>query len=198
MSSLKTSKNYLIKRGITAPWKIDPIPVKKFNQAIIIPSYGESDYLPQTLSSIGENDPVLLQRTLVVVVVNHGEDANDIYKTDNKKTLLFLSTSEYPFTLGVIDAASPGLELSTKKAGVGFARKIGLDLVLPHMTDKKSLLLSTDADTTVASHYLQTILNYFNQYDADAAVMGFCHMPPDNTNLEHAIKEYEEYLKGDQ
>jgi len=129
-------------------------------------------------------------------VVNHGEDANDIYKTDNKKTLLFLSTSEYPFTLGVIDAASPGLELSTKKAGVGFARKIGLDLVLPHMTDKKSLLLSTDADTTVASHYLQTILNYFNQYDADAAVMGFCHMPPDNTNLEHAIKEYEEYLRS--
>ena len=194
MSSLITNKNYLKKRGITDPWEINPPPNRKFHQAIIIPSYGESDYLPKTLSSLGKNDLKLLQDTLVIVVVNHGENADKFFKNDNEKTLEFLSTSEYPFTLGIIDAASPGLELSSKQAGVGLARKIGMDLALPHVTGKRSLLFSTDADTTVDSHYLETVLDYFNEHSADAAVVGFSHLISGNTELENKIKDYEDFL----
>ena len=87
-------KGYLNKRGITAPWKIYPSPTRKFSQAVIIPSYGESNYLPQTLSSLGKNDAEILQDTLVIVVVNHSEDTAKFFKNDNEKSLQFLSTGE--------------------------------------------------------------------------------------------------------
>ena len=161
MSSLKTNNHYLKKRGITDPWRIDPLPTRGFNQAVIIPSYGESNYLPKTLSSLEKNDLKLLQNTLVVVVVNHGKNADEFIKNDNKKTLQFLSTTEYSFTLGIVNAAMPGLELPSKQAGVGLARKIGMDLALPYLTGKKRLFFSTDADTIVESHYLKTVLDYF-------------------------------------
>ena len=80
-------KSYLNKRGITTPWGIYPLPYRKFSQAVIIPSYGESDYLPQSLASLGKNDPVILQDTLVIVVVNHGENTDEFFKNDNEKTL---------------------------------------------------------------------------------------------------------------
>ena len=81
-----------------------------------------------------------MQDTLVIVVVNHSKDADNYYKNDNEKTLHFLLTSKYLFTLGIVDAATPGLELPPKKAGVGLARKIGMDLALPHLKNKKSLI----------------------------------------------------------
>ena len=127
-------------------------------------------------------------------MVNHGKDEDEFFKNDNKKTLQFLSTAEYLFTLGIVNAAAPGLELSSKHAGVGLARKIGMDLALPHLIGKRSLLFSTDADTTVDSHYLETILDYFKQHNADAAVVGFCHSVPGHIYLKNAIKEYEEFL----
>ncbi len=194
MPPLKINKNYLNKRGITDPWKIYPQPNRKFNQAIIIPSYGESDYLPQTLSSLVKNDPAILQDTLVVVVVNHAEDADDFFKNDNEKTLRFLSTTDYLFTLGIVDAATQGVELPSKQAGVGLARKIGMDLALPYLTSKRSLLFSTDADTTVNSHYLKIVLDYFKLYNADAAVVGFSHSVQENPDLNNTIKEYEAFL----
>ena len=73
MLSLKRSKNYLKKRGITSPWKINPPLHRKFNQVVVIPAYGESEYLPHTLSSLNKNDPKLLRDTLVIIVVNHSE-----------------------------------------------------------------------------------------------------------------------------
>ena len=187
-------KNYLNKRGITTPWGIYPLPTRKFSQAVIIPSYGESDYLPQTLSSLGKNDAEILQDTLVIVVVNHSENTDKFFKNDNEKSLQFLSTGEYLFTLGIVDAATPKLELPSKHAGVGLARKIGMDLALPYLKDKRSLLYSTDADTIVNSHYLKSVIDYFNQNDADAAVVGFCHLDPENATIENAIKEYEQFL----
>jgi hypothetical protein len=69
-----------------------------------------------------------------------------------------------------------------------------MDLTLNHLKDKRSLLFCTDADTTVDSQYLKTVLNYFRKDDADAAVVGFCHLIPENTALAHTIKEYEEFL----
>ena len=187
-------KGYLNKRGITVPWEIHPPPVRKFSQAVIIPSYGESNYLPQTLSSLEKNDIEILEDTLVIVVVNHSENTDELFKNDNEKTLQFLSTANYCFVLGVVDSATQGLELSNKKAGVGLARKIGMDLALPHLTDKNSLLFSTDADTIIDSHYLKTVLNYFNQHCVHAAVVGFCHLASENPDLENKIKEYEEFL----
>ena len=92
------------------------------------------------------------------------------------------------------DDATRGVELPPKQAGVGMARKIGLDLALPYLTSKRSLLFSTDADTTVDSHYLKIVLDHFNQQYTDAAVVGFSHSVSGNATLDNAIKAYEEFL----
>ncbi len=131
---------------------------------------------------------------MIIVVVNHGEDADELIKNDNKKTLQLLSTSTYSITLGVVDAAAPGLELPIRQAGVGMARKIGMDLALPYLTDKTSLLFSTDADTIIHHQYLKIVLDYFKQHDVDAAVVGFSHLEPENPDFKNTIKEYEEFL----
>jgi len=194
MMSLIISKNYLNKRGITSPWEIYPRRRRKFNQAVIIPSYGEYDYLPKTLLSLEKNNPELLKDTLVIVVVNHAKDADKLIKSDNEKTLQFLSTTKYLFSLGIVDAATSGLELPSEQAGVGLARKIGMDLSLPYLIDKRSLLFSTDADTTVESNYIETVVGYFNENQVGATVVGFQHSIIKNTALENSIREYEKFL----
>jgi len=188
------NNNYIKKRGITHPWILSPKPKKKFNQIIIIPSLGESNHLPQTLSSISENDKILLNNTLVIVVINNSKSASLVIKNDNKKTLQILSTIQYPFFLAIIDATSPDFALPVKHAGVGLARKIGMDLSIPFLKNKTSLLLSIDADTILSPNYLQTILHYFNNYDINAAVVGFKHTNSKRKNLEQAIRKYEKFL----
>ena len=173
---------------------MSPKPKKKFDQIIIIPSLGESNHLPQTLLSINQNEKVLLEDTLVIIVVNNSKNASITIKNDNKKTLQILSNQKYIFFLTIVDATSSAFVLPSKYAGVGLARKIGMDLALPFLKSNKSLLLSTDADTILNSNYLQTILYYFNKYDINAAVVGFKHSISKNKYIEQAIRKYEKFL----
>ena len=69
-----------------------------------------------------------------------------------------------------------------------------MDLALPFLKSNKSLLLSTDADTILSPDYLQTILYYFNNFDINAAVVGFKHSISKNKHIEQAIRKYENFL----
>ena len=44
--------NYIKKKGINSHWKIYPKIERNFSHAIVIPSYGEYEYLPNLLKSI--------------------------------------------------------------------------------------------------------------------------------------------------
>ena len=61
-----------------------------------------------------------------------------------------------------MDAASSEFALSAKHAGVGLARKIGMDLALLHLYSTKSLIYCTDADTVVSKNYIKKVKSYFN------------------------------------
>ena len=194
MSSLNNIPSYLKKRGITGPWKIAPKPNQNFDQAVIIPAFGESEYLPTTLLSINENNPSLLKNTLVVVVINNAEDSPAEICRDNQHCFKLLNSSEYRFSLGIVDAYSKGLALSHKHAGVGLARKIGMDLILPHLATPQSLIFCTDADIIVNKRYLEIVLEYFHTNNAKAAMVGFQHLESTDSKLEKAIRQYEKYL----
>ncbi len=194
MSSFTNSHSYLKKRGILGPWQIEPLINRTFNQAIVIPAYAELEFLPKTLESINKNKPELLEQTLVVVVVNNATNAPQSVKENNQLTIQKLKGSNYQFTLAAIDAGSSGLELPLKYAGVGLARKIGIDLALPHLTSPKSLIFCTDADTKVSPDYLSKVKQYFESFDVEAAVVGFRHLESPNSDLEKAIRQYENYL----
>jgi len=191
---MNTIQSYLKKRGITGPWKIAPKPNRKFDQAVIIPAYGESEYLPKTLASINENNPTLLKNTLVVVVINNAENSQEVICMDNQHCLEILSSSDYQYSLGIVDAFSNGLALPQKHAGVGLARKIGMDLVLPHLASPQRLIFCTDADTQLSPQYLSKVTQYFKSHEASSAVVGFRHLESPDSDLEKAIHQYESYL----
>ena len=85
-------QNYLNKRGITGPWKIDPQPQKKFYQAVVLPAFGEAELIPHTLSSLNKNDTSILGNTLVVVVVNNAVNSPESILKNNQTTLNILKS----------------------------------------------------------------------------------------------------------
>ena len=195
MSSFNSTHSYLKKRGISGPWKIKPLITRAFNQAIVIPAYAELEFLPLTIESINQNKPELLNQTLVVVVVNNANNSPQSIKDNNQLTIQKINENNYQFTLAVVDAASPGLELPLKHAGVGLTRKIGMDLALPHLTSPQSLIFCTDADTQVSPDYLSKVKQIFKSQNTSAAVIGFSHLKSQDSAINDAIGQYEKFLK---
>ena len=194
MSPLKNIPAYLKKRGVNGSWKISPEPKRKFDQTLVIPAYAESEYLPTTLLSLNENNTSLLKNTLVILVINNAENSPKEIRRDNQHCFKLLSSSDYHYSLGIVDAFSKGLALSPKHAGVGLTRKIGMDLALSHLATQDSLIFCTDADTIVDKRYLEKVLEYFHTNNAKAAMVDFRHLESTDSKLEKAIRQYEKYL----
>ena len=195
MSSFNSTHSYLKKRGISGPWKIKPLITRAFNQAIVIPAYSEFEFLIDTLESVNQNKSELLNQTLVVVVVNNANNSPQSIKDNNQLTIRKINRNNYQFPHAVIDAASSGLELPLKHAGVGLARKIGMDLALPHLISPQSLIFCTDADTQVSPDYLSKVTQYFDSHNTSAAVIGFDHLQSEDSGINDAIGKYEKFLK---
>jgi glycosyltransferase involved in cell wall biosynthesis len=186
--------NYLRKRGVKGPWGLSPIPNYKFQNIVIIPAYAELQHIGQTLDSLSQCEVDSFDNIMVVVVVNNEPDAPPHIIVNNQQTLLNLKKRDDPFYIAVIDASSEGVSISKKHAGVGIARKIGMDLALkfafPH-----SLLYCLDADSLVAPTYFREIQAHFNSTESVAAVVGFSHIKNENPELEIAIRQYEAFLR---
>lgn len=192
-------QRYLDKRGAEGPWRLEgalPGPVRG---AIVIPSLAEADSLFLTLQSLAQNPRAWLARFLVIVVVNHGEQAEAESRQQNVADLARLSAyaPDSPLNLAWVDAASFGQEIPDKLAGVGFARKLGMDLALTALDWRtEPLLVCLDADTLVAGNYLETIDRHFQQSACGAAVLPYRHQPAADPAMQAAIERYELFLRS--
>ncbi len=191
---------YLADRAILRPWRIEGEAGTCFDGAIVIPALAESDRLFATLASLAANPPEYLERFLVLVVVNHRQDATAGEKGDNASTLAQLAklaATATPLRLAWVDAASAGLEMPLKDGGVGLARKIGLDLALQRLcgNGKELLLVCLDADTLVQPDYLPSLVAQFSKSSAGGWVLPFCHQPGSSAAEDTAITLYELYLR---
>lgn len=185
---------YLAGRAITSPWRIEGCLETGNAGCVVIPALGESQRLFKTLDSLARNSRQLLSEFLVLVVVNHREDALKAEKLDNQETLRRLRLSGMELRLAVVDAATPGLELPAKTGGVGLARRIGMDLALPLLAPD-GVMVCLDADTLVEPGYLQAISNHFKTTRAGGAVIPFCHQRGETPGEERAITLYELFLR---
>ena len=198
---METISNYLNSKAIQGPWKIAGCTESGFYGAVVIPALAESATLMATLSSLAQNPPDELSGFLVLVVVNHREDALAAYKADNLSTLRMLDNGDVYFPelrLAWVDAASPGLELTTKSGGVGLARKIGLDLALTRVDhiDGDPILVCLDADTIVRPDYIPSLIRHFKQNITGAAVLPFRHQQGETPEGHRAITRYELFLRS--
>jgi len=186
--------SYLAGRAITSPWQLQGERRDGFAGCVVIPALGESERLFGTLESIAANPAELLDRFLVVVVVNHREDAPEAEKRDNAQTLARLKLLDTPLRLAYVDAAGDGLELGAKTGGVGLARRIGMDLALPRL-ESDGIMVCLDADTLVQPGYLQAITAHFAGCSAGGAVIPFCHQQGATAAQDRAIVLYELFLR---
>ncbi len=192
---------YLQTRGIKGPWKISGNDRSDFTGAIVIPALAEKEYLGQTIKSLSQNPPEVLNNFLILVVVNHRPNVPLWVKNNNLATLHLLATlkeSLRSLPLAWVDAASPGLELPEQAGGVGLARKIGFDLALPRLDYQRNspLLISLDADTLVRPDYLSVLIHHFHNTAAGGAVIPFCHQKGSTSEENMAIKRYELFLRA--
>jgi len=167
---------------------------KKFNFFIVIPCYNELDYLFKTLESINSQNLDLLNQTLIVIVINNSQKESDAVIDNNQTTYDLLITKNYQFNFIAIDCFSKNYAIPEKLAGVGYARKIGLDFSLNYIKDDQSIFCCLDADTLIDLNYLK-IINQNFQNGIDVGVINFKHQSSESSIVEKAIREYESAIK---
>ncbi len=212
MNNLPAAVNkYLVKYSL-GNWKLELFAPQKFNNIIVVPAIQEYLNIRQLLQSLIQNDNKYFDKTLLLFVVNNLASSSDEVKEDNRKSVALLrkitskincddladKVNDARLNVGLIDAASPGLELPEKDGGVGLARKIGMDLALnnfDYSNDSKKILICLDADCTVEQNYLTTIVQVFHNTDINAAYVNYEHPFPESEKNKRAIICYEIFLR---
>ena len=144
-----------------------PIPAHfNYDMVVVIPCFDEPDVLT-TLRSLMLC--VSTQNSVcVLVVVNSGELTDKAAIQNNRKTFNELSVFAK-------EHSQPKLcfhallceDLPRKHAGVGLARKIGMEWAVRGFLqsgNSDGVIISLDADCTVSENYLQLIEQQFNTY----------------------------------
>ncbi len=189
--------DYLNRRS-SGIWQIENDLNLFFQKIIVVPAIAESDNLPLLINSLGNNDELELNNTLLLIVVNNSVSSSHEVKDDNQKTLAYLRTNNSKLNISFIDACSPGKEMDDKNGGVGLARKIGMDLALTkfdYLSINKKIIICTDADCIVDSDYLTEISQDFNRYNYEAGVVNFSHDISGEDDETKAIICYEIFLR---
>ena len=151
--------SYLKKFGFQEP-KINSIPNRDLGIVVVIPCHNEPDLIA-TLDSLEECIKPNCE-ILILVVVNQSENCNNSINERNNKTIHEFSDwdkQERVFDYQIIHEDN----LPKKHAGVGLARKIGMDeaVNLFHQIDTDGIIVALDSDCEVETNYFTEIENHF-------------------------------------
>jgi len=155
---------------------IQSSPEQNLILSVVIPVHNEPDILP-TLNALANCDPTQ-NGVEVILVINASEVASDEIKQQNQ------------FTKDVIDGFVSmycgqlkfhcilNNELPKKHAGVGLARKMGMDEAVARfakINQEKGIIVCFDADCTCAPNYLKDIEKAFIKHSPTAMSIRFEH-----------------------
>ena len=165
--------------------------------SVVIPVYKEEN-IDHTLKSL-----IACEKTQfpveVIFVVNHPENATQDVKELSKRTVVkikeFINQNPTELTIQIIKA----YDLPAKKAGVGLARKIGMDEAAYRFNSihQDGVILCFDADTQCLPNYLKEIENHFlAKANCTGASIHYEHpIFLDNGEANEAIILYELHLR---
>jgi glycosyltransferase involved in cell wall biosynthesis len=174
-----------------APKEIEPTPIW-----VIIPCYNEPD-LEQTIQSVFNCRQPKSPIGILVVVNDSDLETDEIY-LQNEKTFAELSllAKESPYWISLHSIYAS--KLPSKNAGVGWARKIGMDWAITHFNStglNDGILVSLDADSLVSSNYFCIIEAYYHEHtNTIAATHYFEHVISEDVD-SMAIVWYELYVR---
>lgn len=166
---------------------------------VVIPCYDEPDLFTTLDSLLDAMTPMLSVAT--IIVFNSSERSTPEGILQNRHT--FEQATAYAARNNTNERFFLPLlfeDLPRKHAGVGLARKIGMDLAVLHFfytENERGVIVSLDADCTVSPNFFAAIREALIQNDRlNATVHNFFHrVEGENVSLENAVRQYEEYLR---
>lgn len=134
------------------------------------------------------------------MVLNHSETALFDVKQTNEKTLFRFQKWQSQNPLPMLQFhLTEAFDQPMKNAGVGLARKVGMDEAVRRFSSigVNGTIVCLDADCTVSKNYLDAIHEEFVSRDAGIGVMNFEHHyeKENDKNLREGITNYELFLR---
>ena len=162
---------------------------------VVIPCFDEPD-LVGTLESLAQCNPTQAP-VEIIIVINQGVNAPSQAVTQNQQTMNQASTwiTHHSFEKLRFRLLTT-YDLPKKYAGVGLARKIGMDEALYRFGSigYNGGIICLDADCRVAPNYLETLEQVFAQ-GAHATSIFFEHRLDAGPALNQGILQYELFLR---
>jgi glycosyltransferase involved in cell wall biosynthesis len=163
---------------------------------VVIPCYNEPGLLSTLESMTACSQPRC--DVQIIVVVNDSENDSPEVKSQNSHTVHEIENlkKETPGWLHISSVYATNLP--SKHAGVGWARKIGMDwaVSLFSKTDNSDgIILSLDADATVEENYFKVVFQHFSMYTKPVAATIYFEHPYDDVEHEMAVVLYELYMR---
>lgn len=183
------------------PAHIAEPPAPELRTIVVIPSYKEPDIRP-TLLSLLSCTPTLFP-VEIIVVVNSSEAASESALKQNLITINQVDEIKAQNTRSDIRIHTIHRpNLPKKHAGVGFARKIGMDEAVRRfdlLERPDGVIVNFDADSTCNPDYLKIIENYFISNPKKEGVSIYFEHPLQGSEYPQssyrAIAKYELYLR---
>lgn len=161
---------------------------------IVIPSFNEPS-LEHVLNSLAAAKQPN-KKFAVILVLNHGIDVSENIKALHEQQMAELNSlrSSLPYKLILANA----FNIKSNKAGVGYARKYGMDLaafLLSNGGNEERLIICLDADCSVSNNYLVSIEKH-SELKPLSVSFAFAH-PFEHLPQKHkeGIIQYELFLR---
>jgi glycosyltransferase involved in cell wall biosynthesis len=176
-------------------------PAPGLSLIVVIPCFNEPNLIDSLGSLRTSKRPDVAHE--VIVVVNSAADADGSIIEQNERTLresrAWIEDQPEPkLTVHLIDARG----LPPRHAGVGLARKIGMDEALRRFDDAgmidSGVILCFDADCTSASNYLRAVDEHFRAHQMSPACSIYFEHPLEGElvpEIYEAIAAYELHLR---
>lgn len=191
---------YLQQKTLFGP-QIHSKPALDLGMIVVIPCYDEK-YALNSLLSLKKCTPPPCS-VEVIILINQSETSPDSIKSTNEATyqqLLEWSTNNNTAKLKFFPLFHDALP--KKHAGVGLARKIGMDEAtwrLERVGNPEGIIVCFDADSRAQKNYLTSIFEHFQQYPSTTAC-GIHYEHPTSgiefsDEIYQAIIQYELHLR---
>lgn len=192
--------SYLSKHAFTGPL-IEVAPAPGIQLIVVIPSLNEPELLQAVKSLLA--DAPLPGSFEIIIILNTSESVSpEIHQQhlENQKEIETLLQERSDFR-GFIHAVRVD-ELPDKHAGVGLARKIGMDEAVRrfnHLSKPNGIICAFDADSTADEGFLKRILYPYKKQSATRAAVHYFEHPLEGSGFSSEnysyIGEYELFLR---
>lgn len=157
---------------------------------VVIPCHNE----PALLASLESLNRAIVPKgssVEVITVVNHGVGEGDLIVEQNEKTIIqanqfALDNNSESITFQTIKV----FDMPVKKAGVGLARKIGMDEALNRFSriNKDGIIVCFDADSLCELNYFEAVIEHFKKHPKTPGCS--IHFEHPLKGDGHSIQEY--------